>query len=247
MMPIDPLAVASDIAAALPNAFPFPIDRIPTWALVNADSPLEVPLMGQFDPLVKRSHGDPIWVKRPGLMGGQPWLKYVGRGNETLKFTFHAISNSIIDVYPSAAWNKLQELAQIDITLGRPPKLYFVYGATIVQGFITSLPEGPFDFWLNTRLPREIGPVEVELTLVMTNPIIASISTNYVILTEGTTYEQLARTQFNDALYGPSLAEYNQGKRLGDIVEIPRKNHPAMRKRVSVSPFMRLDDDIEGL
>lgn len=246
-MKIDPLAAVSDIGAALPNAVPFPIDRVPTWMLVNVDSPLELPLMGQFQPDVKRSFGDPIWVKRPGILGGKPWLRYVGRGNETLKFTFHGISNTIIDLYPSAAWERLKELSSIDATLGRPPKVCFIHGLEIVQGYITSLPEAAIDYWPLTRLPREIGPIEVEITIYDVEPVSLALSTNYVVITDGTTYEALAKAQYAEPRYAPSLAEYNQGKVVGDTAEIPRKSNSAISKTVKICPYMVLDEDITGL
>jgi hypothetical protein len=215
--------------------------------VINVDSPLELPLMGQLQPEVKRSYGDPIWVKRPGILGGKPWLRYVGRGNETLKFTFHAIANTIIDLYPSAAWERLKELSSIDATLGRPPKVCFVHGLEIVQGYITALPEAPIDYWPLTRMPREIGPIEVEITIFEVDSVSLTLSTNYVVLTDDTTYEELSKAQYADPRYAPSLAEYNQGKSSGDTAEIPRKSNPAITKTVSMSPYMVLDDDIAGL
>lgn len=236
-----------DRGAALANALPFPLGHVPTWSIVNADDPISLPLMGQFEPQVKRSHGDPIWVKKPGILGGQGWLRYVGRNLETLKFTFHAISNNVLDFYPSAAWDRLQELSRLDPTLGRPPRVYFVYGLTIVQGYITAVPEAPFDHWPNTRLPREIGPVEIEITLVPGEETVLSISTNYVVMTEDTLFEDLAKTQYGDAMYGPSLAELNQGMVVGDTLSIPRKSYPGISKRVDVAPMFDIEDVIEGL
>jgi hypothetical protein len=215
--------------------------------LINVDSPSELPLMGQFQPQVKRSFGEPIWVKRPGILGGKPWLRYVGRGSETLTFTFHGISNTIVDLYPSAAWERLKELSSIDATLGRPPKVCFIHGLEIVQGYITTLPEAPIDYWPSTRLPREIGPIEIEITISDVESVSLTLSTNYVILTEDTTYEALAKAQYADSRFGPSLAEYNQGKVIGDTAEVPRKNNPAISKVVSVCPYMSLEDDIDGL
>lgn len=215
--------------------------------LINVDSPLELPLMGQFQPNVKRSFGDPIWAKRPGILGGKPWLRFIGRSNETLKFTFHCIANTIVDVYPSAALARLKELSSIDATLGRPPKVCFVYGVEIVRGFVTSLPEVDIDYWPMTRIAREIGPIEVEITISQVDSITLSLSTNYVVLTDSTTYEELAKTQYADSRYAAALSEYNQGVLIGGTAEVPRKVNPAIRKIVSVSPYMRLDDDISGL
>lgn len=238
---------ASDIAAALPNVLPFPIDRIPTWMVINMDTPLELPLMGQFQPNVKRSYGEAIWSKRPGVYGSKPWLRYVGHSGETLKFTFHAIANTIVDLYPSAAWERIKQLSTLDPTLGRPPKVMFIHGLEIVQGHITAVPEADIDFWLNSRMPREIGPVEITIDISDPEPVSLTLSTNYVLLTEDTTLEDVAKAHYGDPRFAASLDEYNQGKVVGDIIEVPRKGNPSISRTVSLSPYFSTSDDIEGL
>lgn len=229
--------------------FPFPVfgnPPTPTWQLYNADTPIELPLIGQFDPEVKESNGKPIWSKKPGIGGGQPWLKYVGKDNAVLEFTFHCIAVNQLDQYPAAALKKLQELAEVDSELGRPPRVYFVYGFKIVEAYITELPESfPTRTWFKSSIIREVGPVQVILTPIPTKKVELSIGTNYVPRTENTLFEELSRTQYGDARYAHALDEVNQNVQAGETLELPRKSDTRLVKIVDLAPA--LSDEIEGL
>lgn len=235
---------------AIPNVLPFPIRSVPTWAITNADDFFSLPLMGQFEPGIVRSDGAPIWVKKPGIFGGKAWIKYIGHRVSTLKFNFHCISRDILDQYPASALVKLNELAAVDSSLGRPPRIYFAYGTTVVEGFITDIPEIPVKYWENggfvsSRLVREVGPVQVTITHIPKTEIEISLFTNFVVFTEDASYEEIAKRQYGDPRYAQSLAVYNQGAVRGDTIEVPRKSNDVITKVVRIAPF--LDDAIEGL
>lgn len=233
----------------LPNATSVQINGVPTWLIVNADSFLSEPLTGQFDPEIKITDGEPIWVDKPAILGGQPFFKYIGRGNRKLRFTFHGLAHNITDQYPAMALSRIQEFTAYDSTLGHPPRLYFYYGTTLVEGYITGLPEIPITYWPNTllRLIREVGPIEVTMTLVPQTEVAISISTNYVVITDDLLPEETCLAQYDDPRFWMAISEYNQGKRSGDVLELPRKINPAVSRTVSVAAFLSTRDIISGL
>ena len=98
---------------ASPIAFP----PGPSWVIINADNPISLPLLGQFDPKLQEQQGKPIWQKKPGLAGGLPWLKYVGQnlGHITIEVMF--VGLSVIDPYPELAWFRLNELKDLALDL----------------------------------------------------------------------------------------------------------------------------------
>jgi len=61
----------------MPSPIAFPPG--PSWVLVNADQPLSLPVLGQFDPELRVQKGRPKWQSKDGIAGGMPWLKYTGR------------------------------------------------------------------------------------------------------------------------------------------------------------------------
>ncbi len=238
---------------------PFPIYSVPTWMIINADSSFDLPLMGQFDPDPTVDGGKPIWVKKPGIAGGNPWMKYVGKGHETLTFLYHAIAANVADLYPSASWEKLNELASVDSVLGRPPRVFFIHGLTIVEGYITNIPKARMDHWENTRIVREMGPVQVEITIIP-NSFELPVSTNFVQWTEHLSFEDICRRQYGDARYAHSVMLYNQGTKKFPAeepaddaeeedftLELPRRYNPEITKLVDIAPFYDTTDAIEGL
>lgn len=222
----------------------------PSWVIVNLDNPVSLPVVGQFDPKIRETRGEPIWATRPGILGSQPWLRYVGRGIGTLKFEFLGIATTILDPFPFAAWTRLQELSHRDETLGRPPRVLFTHGAVVREGFITGLPEAPYEYWggdnaLRSRLIRQIGPVDITITILPKEPTELSFFTSYIQRTEDTLFEEVALSQYGDARYALSLDLYNQGVKNGETIEVPRKRSGSVTPRATVAPF--LGDDIEGL
>lgn len=222
----------------------------PSWVIVNADNPLSLPLIGQFDPKIRQGKAKPIWQKKPGIAGALPWLKYVGENVTELSFEFHVIGLTITDVYPWLAWLRLNELASIDESLGRPPRVYFNHGLTLVEGFITSVPDAEFKHWsqgnvpaLNTRIVREIGPIRVTITKLPKKPSVLSVGTNFLPKTEETKFEEVAFTQYGDARYAQTLAIYNQGITDGETIEVPRKRSGDVSTITPVAPFF--DDAID--
>lgn len=220
----------------LPNTLPVPVNGVPTWQLASLDSPLEMPLMGQFKPEVRRKTGAPLWTKRPGILGSAPYIRYTGKEADTLVFRFHCIAMNITDLYPSAAYSRLLELARYDTTLGRPPQVVFVYGTTMVTGYITDVPEVAIDYWQNTRMPREIGPIDVEITEIPVQPAITSESTSYVVYTDDLLLEETCLTQYGDSRLAPLIALWNQGVVPGDTLELPRRSHEALTRSSVVAP-----------
>lgn len=217
-----------------------------TWVIVNADTPLELPLIGQFDPEAKISAGKPMWSKKPGIAGGAPWLKYVGKKNGELKFTFHCIAVNGIDLYPMMALAKLQELASVDKDLGHPPRVYFAYGLMIVEGFITDLPDVfPTKTWFRTSVIREVGPVEVGITILPAEEIQLFSGTNFIMRTDDIKFEELSKNQYQDARFGQALDKFNQGVKVNEILELPKRSNPAITRTVPTAPGW--DDSIEGL
>ena len=223
----------------------------PSWVIVNLDNLLSVPLLGQFDPNIKWSKGKPIWQKKPGIGGGEPWLKYIGHSNKELTFEFVAYANSIVDPYPFLAWLRLNELAAIDETLGRPPRLLFTHGPVIVEGVITDLPAAPIVYWgtgaggkplkaaLRSRLVRQVGPISVTLTVVPKKKALLGSGTNVLTRTEETDYDELSLTQYGDARYGQSVAIYNQGVRIEEKIELPRlRSNSNITKSPPVAPYL---------
>jgi len=219
----------------------------PTWALVNLDSAAEPPIIGQFNAVFNRTDGNPIWSKRPGLMGGRPWLSFVGAGSGMLSFSFIAIATHVLDTYPMDAWNKLQEWAKPDPVLGRPPRVLWTYGRESIEGYITKLPTAQIKMWESVPAVHTVGPVMVEITEA--NPREAQLpsSTAFVTNHSDLTAEGLANRHLGDARYGASLRTYNQGVPLNGQLEVPRASSVEIVKVPTVSPFMRTDDDIEGL
>lgn len=222
----------------------------PTWVLSSADSPLSLPVMGQFDPKIQIGDGSPIWQTKPGIMGAKPWIKYIGKNIGTMSFEFVAIATTVVDPFPVAAWRRLNELAEIDETLGRPHRVYFVHGPVVVEGYITGIPsEIPIEYWdgnlVSARIVRQIGPVRINITRIPKDLTEISLSTNYVTRTEDTLYEELARAQYNDARYGQSLAIHNQGVAVNETIEVPRLKSGLVSKVPPLAP--QLEDAIEGL
>lgn len=238
---------------AIPAIFPFPIRQVPTWVIINADDPISLPLMGQFNTDLTWVGGKPIWAKRPSIAGGQQWLQHVGSTPLELSFVFHGISNDVLDFYPSIAWNRLQELARRDDSLGRPPLVWLLHGLTLVQGYITGYDDPQIQYWqhdnlLTQRFIREIGPVKVTMSVIPGDEYKVALSTSYALHAGSETlFEEIAKNKFGDAMYSMALREYNQGAVEGGQVEIPRKQNSNMTKTVSVSPFFDTSDAILGL
>lgn len=224
------------LAGNLPNTLPIPVNGIPTWQLSSLDSPLDVPVMGQFKPDVRRKVGAPIWNKRPGILGSEPYVRYIGKDADSLVFRFHCIAMNITDLYPEAAYARLLELAKYDSTLGRPPQVAFVYGTTLVKGYITNIPEVPVDYWLNTRMPREIGPIDVEITEIPVQLAVTSESTAYVPYTDDLLMEEACLAQYGEARLAPLIALWNQGVVVGETLELPRRSHAALTRTAPVAP-----------
>lgn len=235
-------------------AFPLGLFSIPpgvTWLLVNADNPISLPVYGQFDPNIQESRGAPRWVKKPGIAGGLPFLKYLGEDVREMTFEFVALGTAISDLYPEAAWLRINELAKVDSTLGRPPRLYFIYGLHAYEGFITNIPKAPQKRWggpsfLRQQIIKQIGPVRITFTSVPKESTdILSLFTNFVTRTDETKFEELAQQQYIDARYGQTLRIVNQGVRIGDTVTIPRKSDSRISKVTPIAPY--LGDPVEGL
>lgn len=235
-----------------------PIFHDSTWVITNLDKPNELPLMGMFEPNIVLSGGEPIWAKRPGIGGGQPWLRHIGRHANVLKWSFHAVAVNIVDGYPSAAYEKLLAWSRIDTALGRPPRISFVYGPVVMDGFITDLPEAPLEYWENTRVLRQIGPMVVSITEAPAAPASLATGTAYATMTANTQFEELASAQYQDARFGQLLAIYNDGVRDGDTIEMPNKHGVRSRvgrggartnveARVSISPYLADDGIVEDL
>lgn len=221
---------------------PIPL-RVPTWAIFNRDLPASLPLMGQFDPQVQIGRSRPIWSIVPGIAGGKPLVQHVGSEVDVLKFTFHAMAENVLDQYPVAAWRRLCELASADATLGRPPVVLFVHGQVVTKGHITDLPEAPHAFWELTRTVREVGPVQVTITVLPGEDTVLSLLTGYVPNLGGVTYEQVAKDRYGDARYAASLADHNQGVKSGQMMEVPRRSNRAISRVVALSPLFKLADD----
>ena len=236
----------------IPNVFPFPIRQAPTWTIWNADNWISLPLMGQFNTDVTWIGGKPIWVKKPAIAGGEAWMQYVGHGVDELRFTFHAISNDVLDFYPSVAWEKLKSLMARDDNLGRPPLIWFIHGTTITQGYITKIGDPTVQYWESQaqiiRFAREIGPVEVTITIKPKTEYTLSLSTSFTLHTgDDFTYEDAAHSKYGDPRYGASLRDYNQGVTDNDQVELPRKSHRKITKNVDVGVYLDVSSTIEGL
>lgn len=223
----------------------------PSWVVVNADNPISLPLLGQFDPNIQHGKTRPIWQKKPGIAGALPWLKYVGENVSDMTFEFHVIGLTITDVYPWLAWLRLNELAAVDETLGRPPRILFNHGLTLVEGFITDIPAARFQHWsqgnlpaLNSRIVREIGPIRVTITKIPKEKSLLSIGTNFIPKTSETTFEDVAKIQYGDSRYSQTLAMYNQGIKDGEIIQAPRKRSGSVSKTTPVAPFF--DESIDS-
>jgi hypothetical protein len=222
----------------------------PTWVLVNYDNPISFPVWGQFDPKVREDRGKPMWDEKPGILGALPWLKYNGIGHHKITFEFYALATTILDFYPELAWFRLHELSLVDPSLGRPPVVLFTHGPLVYRGYITEVPEAPIKFWgghdfLRSRKIQEIGPVKITITKLPDVPFQIDPFTNYVTYTEETVFEDLAKAQYGDARYAPSLAVYNQGIAVGETLELPRRSSGAVTKDQALAPY--LEDAIEGL
>lgn len=206
-------------------AQPLPVSG-PTWRIVNIDNPLSSPIIGQFNPNLQEDKGAPIWVEKPGIMGGQPWLKYVGRNISKFNFEFNFISHTILDQYPLFAWNLLNELGSIDSSLGRPPRILFTYGTFVAEGFITAIPPGPIKHWAgnleNLGAVRQIGPVTITVTRIPRSTAVIPSGTNFVAKTADSNFEELARRQYGNARYSQTLAIHNQGVKVEETLELPR-------------------------
>jgi hypothetical protein len=230
----------------LPTTFP----PGPTWLIVNYDNPLSFPVYGQFDPKISEDRGRPQWNLKPGILGSLPWLKYNGIGHQGITFEFTALSTTILDPYPLLAWFRLHELSLVDPSLGRPPIVLFTHGLIIYRGFLVDVPEAPMEYWgghdfLRSRMIRQIGPVRIRLVKVPDVPFQIDPFTNYVAYTEETSFEELAKQQYGDARYAQTLALWNQGKRFGDTLEIPRRSSGVVSKVTPLAPY--LGEPIEGL
>ena len=235
-----------------PNLLTFPIPGLntppgPTWIIINYDNPLSFPVMGQFDPGVRMSDGSPIWESKPGLGGGLAWLKFVGRDIGTLKFSFYALAVSVFDTYPLVAWKRINELATIDPTLGRPPRVLFTHGLILAEGFITEIPEAPMVYWgtdnsfggfFRSRMVREVGPVDITITRIPKEPAEISLSTGFITRTEETRFEEVSLKQYGDARYSQALELHNLGVKVEEKLEIPRKDRPEISRPVPLAPFL---------
>lgn len=215
------------------------------------DDPISLPLMGQFNTNVSWPGDKPVWVVKDGLAGGQHWMQHVGTTARKMTFTYHAIANDVWDFYPGISWLWLSNLTKRDDSLGRPPRVMFIHGLTIVQGYITEVGDPTVQYWESQRqvlrTAREIGPVNVTITTLPTTDYDISFSTSYEAFDSVSSYEDLARSKYGDARFGPSVREYNQGKRSGDQVELPHIRNTALTKRQPLSTFMQPSKDVTGL
>lgn len=224
----------------------------PTWILSNVDNPTKsTPITGQFDPKLQRGIGGPKWQIKPGILGAPAWLKFVSKGVPGLSFEFLYIAETITDRRPGSALQLLERFADLDETLGRPPRVLFTYGKTIIEAYITGIPESiPILFWGDGRnqnigrIARQIGPFRVTLHEIARPVAEVSSFTNFVTKTEETTFEMLARRQYGNARYAQTLAIHNQGVEIGKIIEIPRKRSGLVSKVTPISSY--LDDTTEG-
>ena len=124
-----------------------------SWTLNNIDNIKSAGhIIGQFDPKIQRGIGSPIWQVKPGVLGAPQWLKFIGKNVGTINFEFLYIATNILDQRGVANLRLLQELAGIDETLGRPPRVLFSYGPVVIEGFITGIPDSiPILYWGNGR------------------------------------------------------------------------------------------------
>lgn len=233
-----------------PDGPPTRVPPGPTWILINYDNPISIPVLGQFDPKLEEDRGKPIWQQRPGILGGLPWMKFIGTELGGVTVEFMAIGTTILDPFPLAMWVRLNELSKSDDTLGRPPRVLFTHGLMVVEGFITDIPPAPMEYWggddfIRSRVIRQIGPVRFKITRIPKETAEVSLFTNYVSYDEETLFEDLALAQYGDARYAPTLAMYNQGIKVGGRLEIPRKKSGAVSKVTPLAPAF--GDPIEGL
>lgn len=222
----------------------------PSWIVINYDNPISFPVWGQFDPKIQEDRGKPIWETKPGILGTLPWMKFIGTGLQGITFEFMALGTTILDPYPLVAWFRLHELSLPDPSLGRPPIILFNHGPMVYRGFITEVPEAPMEYWggndfIRSRIVRQIGPVRIRLTRIPDVPFQIDPFTSVVAFTEETNFEELAKQHYSDARFGPSLEQWNQGKKIGDQVEIPRLSSGVVDKTPTLAPFF--GDSIEGL
>lgn len=222
---------------------PIKIPPGPSWVIINRDNPISLPVIGQFDPKVEQDRGKPIWQTKPGIFGAQPWLKFVGQDISSMTFEFHMITTTILDPMPLLMWERLVELSKFNESLGRPPRIIFSHGINTVEGFITELPAAmPMAYWggsniIRSRMVREVGPGRVKITKIPYDlPMELPSFTNYVPFTEDTNFEELARAQYGDARYAPSLNAYNQGRKVGGTIDIPRQRSGAVTREAPISP-----------
>lgn len=222
----------------------------PTWLLVNYDNPLSMPVTGQFDPKIQEDRGQPKWQMKDGIAGGLPWMKHTGIGHQSITFEFLAISTTVLDPYPLAAWFRLHELSLADPATGRPPVVMFTHGPIVYRGFLVEVPEAPMEYWgghdfIRSRFVRQVGPVRIKLVKLPDVPFSIEPFTSYVTMTEETLFEDLARQQYGDARFAESLREWNQGRAVGDTLELPRKSSGVITRTVPASPYF--GEAIEGL
>lgn len=234
------------MAIPLPLAFP----PGPTWLVTDADNPVSLPVLGQFDPKIQDDKGKPIWQKKAAILGGSPWLKFIGTELGEMTFEFFALATNILDQYPLAAWNRLNELSGIDSALGRPPRVIFTYGVYIVEGFITQIPRAEFVYWggdnlLRSRLIRQVGPVRITITKIPRSAASLPFSTNFVVNTEEIRFEDLSKTQYGDARFSQTLAIHNQGVRIDEMLELPRRDSDKISTTTPIAPYF--DDPIVGV
>jgi hypothetical protein len=218
--------------------------------MINMDNVLSLPVVGQFDPRIQEDKGQPIWQVKPGVAGAQPFIKYTGVNISTMSFEFLAIGTTVLDPYPLLAWMRLNELAANDEALGHPPRIAFAHGPMVAEGFITSLPEAPFEYWggdnaIRSRIVRQIGPVRITITRLPKDPMEISLKTSYVPYTEDVEFEDVCKSQYGDARLCQTLAIYNQGVLLGSRLELPRRKSGLVSNVTPIAPYQ--GDPIPGL
>ena len=70
-----------------------------TWMLGSREVSLP-PIIGQFKAESEWKIGDHLWTQKPGILGSEPWVKYLGRNHDSMTFRFHYIADNILDQIP---------------------------------------------------------------------------------------------------------------------------------------------------
>lgn len=218
------------------------------WTITSKDPEVTINLESQFQPDDGVEIDDtPVWGSSVTAGSDRPTLQYVAGGPRTVRFTSSFQSRHQLDPIQEKI-DALEAIRGKDATLGRSPLVSFQWSDIEITG-LAQIKMRITGFWPVSEWPRRC---EFEILIQRADKLdldgsgdgTATGETQYLTLSSGERFENLARRYLGDPLKGDLLRKINpaQGAQeaAGDRVKVLERTHPAMLETVvpTSPPFL---------